>query len=225
MKKYFIQHDSSPDAVNCLRIAAAWHRSYAQRHGLEYVESYAPCSAAPYSKNSEGQVWFFKLLHQMPDNAVVMYADADVLIVKPEIDVLAILPEKIELMMLGGKDTWINSGVVLMRNTPNLRTWFEYLLHTGPVDAKEISSYIDHRFIPEFHRMGSGVKDAYPRVNYAFFDDRYNWFPKYGAGVRNVFWKESDAIIKAWHGTEAVSRARIMKAEMAKLEVKFGAVA
>ena len=225
MRRFFVQHDSSPELHNCLRIGAGWHRAYAQRHGLEYIEDYSKCDSFPYSKNSEGQVWFFKLLRTLSDDALVFYADADVLIVKPEIDVLSILPTDIEIMMLGGKYTWLNSGVVLMRNTSNLRCWFDYLLQTGPVDKKEISSYIDHRFIPEFQRMGAGADKILPQVAFAHFDDRYNWFPKYGKGIRTVHWAEQDAVIKAWHGMESGPRAQIMRAELAKLEAKHGAIA
>jgi hypothetical protein len=212
--RYFIQHDSSPDAVNCLKLAAPWHRAYAERHELEYIEDYQKCSAVPYSANSEGQVWFFKLLKKLPLGAEVLYADADVLIAKPEVDVLKeILPDGVEISMLGGQHTWVNSGVVGLFNTPNLQKWFDYLMRIGPIAPKTEwpfgNTFIDHRFIHEFGQQCA--------VSYKFFDDRFNWFPTYQGALRTVLWKEKDVIVKAWHGTEAKERIKKMRTELEAL--------
>lgn len=212
MKRYFIQHDSSPEPVNCLRVCAPWHREYAKLHNFEYIEDYSKVDAAPYSANSEGQMWFFRLMKDLEEDAEVYYGDADILQAKLDHDMFSIMPEDREIMMLGGKHTWVNSGVVLMRNTKNLRDWFDYLIQAGPVSYN--NKFIDHRFIKEFDSGRCWAK-------FAFFDDRFNWFPTYGGAKRNCYWVEKYAVVKAWHGYGGLPRVQMMKDELEKLQRKY----
>jgi len=214
VKKFFLQHDSSSIEVNCLRLTATMHANFALRHDMEYAADYAACSAAPFSANSEGQVWCFKTLHSLPLGSLVLYADADTLVVQPNVDVLELAyVDGCDIMMLGGRHmTGVNSGVMVLRVSEALRAWCDDLLRSGPDREVPygVNDFIDVKFA-KMLKGGSAMKVGW-------LDDRFNWFARYGEAQRVVLWPEPEAVIKAWHGTEAHKRVTLMKTELNKLK-------
>jgi hypothetical protein len=212
---FFVQHDSTEAEINCLKVCAEWHRAYAKRHAMEYIEDYTTVSAAPFSANSEGQVWLFGLVKSLPLNAMVLYVDADALVIKPEVNVfLAVNKPDFEFMLLGGKHlVGVNSGVIILKNTRQLQDWFARIMATGPVIERKYglsgNTLIDHKFLIEFVEQCP--------VKFGFLDDRFNWFAEYLRSKRSVLWDEKDAIIKAWHGIEPKKRVSLLRNELHKL--------
>jgi hypothetical protein len=215
VKTFFVQHDSSADETNCLKVSREWHRAYAKQHAMEYIEDYEKIDAAPFSKNSEGQVWFFKKLKSLPLNSIVMDMDGDVLIVKPEVNIPARLAAAgIEFQVLGGQHiVGINGGVMMCRNTAALQDWLESLIASGP-ELERRYGLSGNRIMD--HKILIALQDKCP-IKFGFFDDRFNWFAEYKGGKRTVLWEEKDAIVKAWHGVEPKKRVNLLREELHRL--------
>jgi hypothetical protein len=103
-------------------------RAYAAKHGYTYIqggeEFWDRNKPIPWSKVG----FVLHVLEGLPEGALVFLSDADVLITNPEVrleeQVLPLLPENKDLLMTIDACGHINSGNMLMRNSPWLRDWW-----------------------------------------------------------------------------------------------------
>lgn len=191
MKAYLVQHGSDKCAAY-LQLTAPLHREYARQFGFEFIEHYEKVDPSPFSKNSEGQVWFFNLLNSLPEGAFAAYADADV-IIKKKVDLREGLVGGNVLSLLGSHSFgWLNCGVIFVCNTTKVRNFFSTL-----------SKNVD----PEYNLIDVNMNKMLPTsgLNYSFFSHKWNFFPTYGGGVRGctLDCTEEEAVIRAWHGFDA----------------------
>lgn len=104
-------------------------REYAQRHGYKYIqggeEFWDRTRPIPWSKVE----FVISTLCEIPDGELVFLSDADVLITNPDIrleeNVIPLLPAGKDLLMTIDACGHLNSGNMLMRNSPWLRDWWK----------------------------------------------------------------------------------------------------
>jgi hypothetical protein len=117
------------DFRRALQPALNSKRDYAHRHGYTYVqrgeEFWDRERPIPWSKVG----FVLHVLERLPDGELIFLSDADVLITNPalrlEDQVVPLLPAKKDLLMTIDACGNINSGNMLMRNSPWLRGWWK----------------------------------------------------------------------------------------------------
>jgi hypothetical protein len=116
------------DFCDALKPALQSKRDYAKRHGYRYIQAgeefWDRDRPIPWSK-----VWFvLKVLSEVPDGELLFLSDADVLITNPDLrledNVIPLLPAEKDLLMTIDACGHLNSGNMLMRNSPWLRDWW-----------------------------------------------------------------------------------------------------
>jgi hypothetical protein len=120
-----IGHDFCENLSLCLESK----RTYAMKHGYTYIqggESYWDRSRPiPWSKVP----FILSILESAEENTLIWLSDADVLITNPaltiEKHVLPLLPAEKDMLMLIDACGHLNSGNLLMRNTPWLRDYWK----------------------------------------------------------------------------------------------------
>jgi hypothetical protein len=103
-------------------------RDYAAKHGYTYIEGgeefWDRERPIPWSKVA----FVLHVLKGLPDGELIFLSDADVLITNPDLrleeQVVPLLPAKKDLLMTIDACGHINSGNMLMRNSPWLRDWW-----------------------------------------------------------------------------------------------------
>lgn len=103
-------------------------RAYALKHGYTYVqggeEFWDRDRPIPWSKVN----FALDVLRRLPEGELVFLSDADVLITNPDLRledlVVSLLPPGKDLLMTIDACGHINSGNMLMRNSPWLRDWW-----------------------------------------------------------------------------------------------------
>ncbi len=116
------------DFVKSLDKALGSKRSYAEKQGYTYIqggeEFWDRSRPIPWSKIP----FVLSTLSTLPDGALVWLSDADVLITNPNLRIedqmVALLPAEKDLLMCIDACGHINSGNVLMRNSPWLRDYW-----------------------------------------------------------------------------------------------------
>jgi len=117
-----------PDFCRALEPALKSKREYASRHGYTYIqageESWDRDRPIPWSK-----VWLvLKTLAEVPNGELVFLSDADVMITNPDLrleeQVTPLLPAEKDLLITIDACGHLNSGNMLMRNSPWLRDWW-----------------------------------------------------------------------------------------------------
>lgn len=116
------------DFCKALAPALQSKRDYAKRHGYTYIQAgemfWDRDRPIAWSK-----VWFvIKQLADFPDGTLFFLSDADVMITNPDLriedHVLPLLPANKDLLMAIDACGHLNSGNMLMRNSPWLRDWW-----------------------------------------------------------------------------------------------------
>lgn len=104
-------------------------RSYAEKHGYTYIQG-----GASYWDRTKPIAWtkipfLLNVLQSLPDGALVWQSDADVAITNPKLKVedqmLPLLPSDKDMLLSLDACGHINSGNILMRNTPWLRDFWK----------------------------------------------------------------------------------------------------
>jgi hypothetical protein len=117
------------DFRRALRPALDAKRSYAAKHGYTYVqggeEFWDRERPIPWSKVG----FVLDILSRVPDGELIFLSDADVLITNPDLRLedlaVPLLPMEKDLLMTIDACAHINSGNMLMRNSPWLRDWWQ----------------------------------------------------------------------------------------------------
>lgn len=167
-----------------LDLTGARHEAYAARHDLTFW-------------SVRGNVQFERATHwnkiRLIQTALaqgfelVVWLDADTVIVRPEEDLRAALPDgppiglcRHDTQGWNGRPYHHNSGVIFVRNTPLARQFFDEVWAAGPVNH---SWHEQVRVI----EMMEKFPDAVQRL-----DDRWN--------SSEEITPRADAVIRAWHG-------------------------
>lgn len=151
-------------------------RAYAEKHGYTYIQG-----GSEHWDRNKPIAWskipfLLKVLSSLPDGALVWQSDADVAITNPsytvEQHVLPLLPEEKDMLLTLDACGHINSGNILMRNTPWLRDfwkrvgeqkqftyhiWWEnaamiHLFNTNPTDNSKIEITKQHKVFNAYLR-------------------------------------------------------------------------
>jgi hypothetical protein len=104
-------------------------RAYAEKHGYKYIQG-----GSEFWDRTKPIAWskipfLLKVLGDLPDGALVWQSDADVAITNPsytiEKHVLPLLPSEKDMLLTLDACGHINSGNILMRNSPWLRDFWK----------------------------------------------------------------------------------------------------
>lgn len=123
-QKYTQEHKDLFDLTNQI------NKSFAEKNGFEYIENGE--SLCPDRKIWwEKIAWLNKLLPTLPDDTLVVYEDCDSINIGG--DLTKALHDSFEYGMvqlrggMGGSEIvkWFNCGVIIMKNTPDVRAFLE----------------------------------------------------------------------------------------------------
>lgn len=172
--------------VPLLDMTAGRHAAYCARHGITYwaVQGDVQFSRPP----GWNKIPLIQRALEMGFQNVV-WMDADAVIVRDEVDMRSALGDGGPLGMalhptpgLNDSPTHYNSGVMIMRNAPRVREFFQAVWEGGPLENRhrwtEQARIL--KLLPQFSNLVQRL------------DDRWN-------STRDVT-EVPDAIIKAWHG-------------------------
>jgi hypothetical protein len=117
------------DYCKSLEKALKGKRAYAERHGYTYIqagqESWDRRRPVAWSKVPH----LIQVLSRLPEGALVWQSDADVYITNPSLKiedhVLPLLPDDKDMLLIYDACHHLNSGNILMRNTPWCRDFWK----------------------------------------------------------------------------------------------------
>ncbi len=209
-KSRVIQH-ASRDYRRFTTLSHGTHVDYACRHEIGFDVFHSEFNPSPFSLRSENKAAIGMILLERSNRGdFVAFLDADALIVKPEVDLRTGLPEGKDIAILGNA-SFVNSGVLLLRNTAAVRALFVQCFERGPV--RENNNDFDLRLCERINAADSPVKG---KVH--FLDDKWNYFDTWQGQPRPVGCQKKDAIILHWAGMQKDEAFEQMKSEVAKLE-------
>lgn len=155
----------------CKSLAKALTRKgdYAKKHGYTYIQAGEECWDRKRPIAWSKVPFILDTLSKLPEGALVWQSDADVFITNPSLSleshVLPLLPEDKDMLLIYDACHHLNSGNILMRNTPwcrdfwkrvNERTdctyhiWWENMamikeLESSSIDKKKIQISKEHK--------------------------------------------------------------------------------
>jgi ADP-heptose:LPS heptosyltransferase len=189
-----IQQASGPHTA-MLDLTSVWHNRYAARHGLTFwsVRGNLQLERAPHWDK-------IILIHRalMMGSELVVWLDADTLIVRPDVDLRAALPEGPPIGLCRhpipfGDQPWhYNSGVIFVRNCELAREFFKSVWKFGPVNHP----WHEQVGIIELSRQMTGSVQT--------LDDRWNSTAAVNPAAQPV--------IRSWHGRTVEECLAQMKA-------------
>ncbi|MEO8428675.1 MAG: glycosyltransferase family 9 protein [Verrucomicrobiota bacterium] len=190
--------------IQMLNLSGEQHNAYAARHDLSFwaVRGSVQLDRPP--------VWDKVLLIHMMLAAgfeLVVWLDADTLIVRPDVDLRRALPDGPPIGMCRNPLPWgtqpwhYNAGVIFVRNTKAARLFFDNVRNAGPVE---------HSW-QEQAKMNE-LSQQYPDVVQSV-DNKWNCT----RGVNPT----RDPVIRAWHG-KGRKAVGLMKAAWAAYQRKNG---
>jgi ADP-heptose:LPS heptosyltransferase len=178
-----IQQAAGPH-MQMLEATAGWHNDYAVRHGFEFW------SVRGHVQTERPAHWDKIILLQRAlaqGYELVVWLDADTLIVRPEVDLREALPADgppigmCRHPMHFREQPWhFNSGVMIVRNTPLARAFFQNVWQAGPNNT----AWQEQIAINELSQRTPG---AVQRIS-----DRWN--------CTLDATDHPDPVIRAWHG-------------------------
>jgi hypothetical protein len=179
------------------------HNSYAAQHALTF------CCIRGVVQTDRHPFWDKIRLIQMMLAAgyeLVVWLDADTLVVRPEVDVRTALQDGAPIGMCRNDLPWqdlpwhYNAGVIFVRNTGSARWFFDEVWKAG---------YVDHRAWQEQAKINELARKHTDLVQQ--LDDKWNCTK----GVNSV----RDPIIRAWHG-QGANAVKLMAAAVAAYKRK-----
>jgi ADP-heptose:LPS heptosyltransferase len=201
-KTVLIQQGSGQH-LQMLNISYQLHSSYAARHALNY------CCVRGSIQSVLPPFWDKIRLIQMmlaAGSELVVWLDADTLVVRPEVDVRSALPDGAPIGMCRNPLPWedqpwhYNSGVMIIRNSGQARWFFDEVWRAGPLDRHPWQEQA------RINELASKHPDLVQQL-----EDKWNSTE----GVNPV----RDPIIRAWHGHVAKTE-KLMTAAVAAYKRK-----
>lgn len=181
-------------SAELLRVSAPTFDAVATRYGLDRVSSFQRC--APDRKaHWEKVVLLRHYLAWMNEGDVILWADADTLYLRPDVDPRTALPDGYDLACNGVKWGWLNMGLVFIRVSQRMRDFFERVWELGPVPGAHEGLQDEARINAELPASGLKVFTLPPE---------WHSFER-GLGVAE------NPIIQAWHGTPKQTTLKRMK--------------
>jgi hypothetical protein len=207
------------DYTKSLRKALDSKKNYAAKHGYTYIqggdEFWDRTRPIPWSKIP----FVLGQLEKLPEGALVWLSDADVLITNPELKVeqqiVPYLPEGKDLLMTIDACGHINSGNVLMRNTPWLR---DYWKRVG--EQTDLLYHIWWENAAMIKLLETNKND----FAHSEFTNKHKMFNAYLRGLpREPLWEPGDFLVHlaGVYDVKVMSKLidRILKGEVPRLEM------
>lgn len=190
-----------------LRLSTCWHAAYCERHHWRYLEHCITPNTGRFDCKAMAFIDFVKSLSNIEDGTVVASIGADMLIVRPEVDLLAALGDYD--IAVHGNAMFCNEGFIVVRNTSAVRALLLAILEKGPMSSSMID--ISYRVHDVFSQSVLKIKRL---------DDRWNWYDCFGCAPKPVTHPRSSAVIVGWHGQPLHKRIEAMKATLETMNQK-----
>jgi ADP-heptose:LPS heptosyltransferase len=170
--------------LRMLSISRELHDIYATRHTLTFC-----CIRGPVQFHRNAFWDKIRLVQMMLalGSELVVWLDADTLVVRPEVDVRSALKHDAPIGMCRNPIPWedqswhYNSGMMVIRNTGPARWFFDEVWRAGPIDRDPWQEQI------RINELARKHPDLVQQL-----DDKWNCTK----GVNSV----RDPVIRAWHG-------------------------
>jgi len=203
--KTALVQQASGGHLQMLDISNDLHNAYAARHGLSFC-----CVRGPVQADRHPFWDKVRLIQMMFATGfeLVVWLDADTLIVEPDVDVRTALRTGGPIGMCRNPLPWgdqpwhYNAGVIVVRNTGTARWFFDEVWRAG---------HVNHHPWQEQARMNELTRQ-YPHLVQQL-EDKWNCTK----GVNTV----RDPIIRAWHG-QGANAVKLMTAALAAYRRKSG---
>jgi hypothetical protein len=202
MRKVILQF-CTEEQSKILALAKQYNEVWAQKMGYEYV----PGSGRKHPDRNlvwEKISYLMEVLPKFEDGSLMVWEDADSINVK-DVSFESALPSNESYGMVqlrGGLDKkqltpWFNSGVIVMRNSPTLRDFFNRVWKRSEHDSDErgIMAELKHHN----WTIGGGIK-VYS-MNYKWNRWRNN----------DHLCPEADAVVQSWHGMKLEDKLSAME--------------
>ena len=162
MRTTLVQQARSSEYGALLDLTEAWHRAYAERQGMAYVR----VDGAVAHRSWPAQWDQIQLLANLMDDGagLVLWLDADTLVVDPEADLREGLGEgQLAMARHPGPPAHWNCGVLLARNTPQVRDFLVQTLALGPGEYPWYQQQVMNRLLarPEWGHLISRLDDRW----------------------------------------------------------------
>jgi len=158
-----VQH-ASGDHIRLLDIGRDRHAEYAKRHGLGYRATTGRKGARLHAMWDK-ELAILDALHERADGAIVVWLDADCLIVGDE-DLRTALPDGMDVGMV--RNTWghLNAGAIWLRNSVATRALISAVYARGPMPPYGLNE--------DQPRLNSELRYAGLLAKTAILDSRWN---------------------------------------------------
>ncbi len=205
MRSVLLQYARGQQHEALLDCCRARNRDYCARHDIEYVIhgaedvdvgkfDYKACALLDYIAYLEGVI----------DGVVVANIGVDMLIVKPEVNIMDVLGDAD--ICVHGSDVFCNEGFIVSRNSTAVRATLTKIRVLGPVNA--VKTDISYRA----HEILKAASVKVKRVG-----SEWNWYDTFGAAKVPVTCAEDDAIVRGWHGGPHSIRLEKMQNKLSEL--------
>ena len=181
-------------SAELLRVSAPTFDAVATRYGLDRVASFQ--RAIPEKRpHWEKIVLLIHFLTFSPDDTVILWADADTLYLRPEMDPRNVLPTDCDIGFNRVKWGWWNAGLMFIRANSKTREFFSRVLDLGEVpgafDNLQDEARINHEL---------------PAAKLAIYDLPPLWH-SFERGEK----QHENPIIAGWHGVARQTALKRMK--------------
>jgi hypothetical protein len=195
--KTVLVQQASGTHLQLLSLSHELHNAYAARHTFTFC-----CIRGPVQSDRHPFWDKIRLIQMMlaAGYELVVWLDADTLVVKPEVDVRTALRDGAPIAMCRNPIAWeglpwhYNAGVIFVRNTGPARWFFDEVWRAGNVDPR---AWKEQARINELARKHADLVQQ--------LEDKWNC-----AQVNSV----RNPIIRAWHG-QGANALKLMSAAVA----------
>ena len=202
MRKIILQF-CTEEQSSILAFSRPYNEAYAKRLGYEYIADTGR-NHPERNMNWEKVAYIIKMLPTFEDGSLVVWEDADSINVKDECFETALHPGTSYGMVrlrggLAKKEliTWYNSGVIVMKNSPILRDFFNRVWQRSDKSSDErgIVAELKHHD----WTIGNGIKVC-------ALDHKWNRWRN-----NEHLCNEQDTVVQSWHGIKLSDKLNAMK--------------
>ncbi len=210
MRNILLQYARGQQHEALLDCCRSWNRDYCARHDIDYVvHGVADVDTGKFDYKACAFFDYVAFLGDVSDGEIVANIGVDMLIVKPDINIMDALGDA-DIVVHGDKH-FCNEGFIVCRNSEKVRMALTTVIALGPMD--NVRTDISYRV----HEVLAGSN-----VNVKRLGSEWNWYDTFGAAKVPVTCHEDQAIIRGWHGGPHSIRLEKMQKKLSEIaEVKI----
>lgn len=209
MRGVVLQHGLGEHA-EMLRLTQARHAAWADRWGMRYHANFE--RNITHRNMYWEKMWLIREeLKTLRTGALLLWLDADTLVERPAVNPHTAMPEGYDFgaceCFTQEKRRVLNAGVMFLRASPTMRSFFETCWAHGPIPAMD--SGIAHPRHDEA-RINVELETRWPELRVSCLPATWNAFGQILC--------PDNPVIRAWHNQPSTTTRRRMKTRLAELE-------